>query len=307
MKPTPACIVCRSAAHFDFSKDGYDEYRCPECGLIFVHPQPTEQELDDLYSSVVGYQRGKVRRAHKQLPIHETYRKIISFLREQKVDSVLDVGCSSGDFLARVDEAGMKAVGVEPNDTTAVDAQARGLEVHIGTLDAVDVPRGTFGAAHAGDVIEHVPDPRAFVSEMRNMLKPGGYLVIVTPTIDCFWARATYRLHQWFGLPWSIITPPWHLWQFSEHTLDRLLADYDCTLTKRWYNHLPNLKYELGATHTLGAFKRQRSFKTLLTFLGVATLYPVVFALNYVTKSVRKNDMGMISVYQYQSTETTQE
>ncbi len=54
-------------------------------------------------------------------------------------------------------------------------------------------PDDFFDFIHISHVIEHVLDPRAYIFEMKRILKPGGHLAIGTPNMS----SNLYRFHRW--------------------------------------------------------------------------------------------------------------
>lgn len=66
-------------------------------------------------------------------------------------------------------------------------------------------PDGSFDSASLLDVLEHVADQQAVLSELRRLLKPGGLLVVTVPARHLFsfldtgnWKFRFPRLHRWF-------------------------------------------------------------------------------------------------------------
>lgn len=61
--------------------------------------------------------------------------------------------------------------------------------------DATRLPfeDGSFDAVFAGEIIEHVPEPAAALSEWKRVLRPGGTLILTTPNRDRLLARANGR------------------------------------------------------------------------------------------------------------------
>ncbi len=95
---------------------------------------------------------------------------------------LLDVGCSNGAFLRAFGAArpDWSLTGNDLHDTYRLEVEAiPGVEsFHAGPLAAVD---GTFDLISAIHVLEHVPEPRAFLEGMASKLNPGGALVIQVP------------------------------------------------------------------------------------------------------------------------------
>ncbi len=311
MSQNPTCFICHSTAIFLFDKDGYPHFKCPRCGLVFVHPQPAPTFLaEEVYSEKSGYQSNKV----KDLSTveHGTGRmKLLSYLASRPVangglrGSLLDIGCSSGELMYSAQKLGYDVSGVELNPRTAAIAKANGLKVFQGTLGEAIFAKGSFDLAHMGDLIEHVPDPRTIIAQTYELLKPGGEIIIVTPNMDCFWARSTLWLWKLFGIPWSCSTPPHHLWQFSIGNLKKLIEEEGFTVSKVWYNRCPTLKYELGSLHLFGKWKKARAtgssmanIKAFLFMLFSFGIYSIIFGVNRALEClpVKRFSMAVVAV-----------
>ena len=71
--------------------------------------------------------------------------------------------------------------GVEPDPRAAAWGQANaGVEVRVGLFPEVVLPPCDLFLAL--DVLEHVPDPAAFMSAASALLRPGGVAIIQCPT-----------------------------------------------------------------------------------------------------------------------------
>jgi len=72
-------------------------------------------------------------------------------------------------------------VGLEPSEALFEKAKAalanRG-EVYRVTLEQANLPPASFDAVTLWDVLEHVPDPLAFVRACCSLLKPQGHLFL---------------------------------------------------------------------------------------------------------------------------------
>jgi 2-polyprenyl-3-methyl-5-hydroxy-6-metoxy-1,4-benzoquinol methylase len=129
----------------------------------------------------------------------------------------LDVGCATGMLLEHLRNRGWNVQGVELcRESAEYGMRTKKLDISIGTLEEAGFPDSYFQAIHFSHLIEHVPDPKAFFVEVRKILAPGGYLVVVTPNIAGLQARL-FR-EQWR----SAIAD--HLTLFSKRTLRRMLV-----------------------------------------------------------------------------------
>ncbi|MFM7036277.1 MAG: class I SAM-dependent methyltransferase [Planctomycetaceae bacterium] len=128
----------------------------------------------------------------------------------------LELGCASGQYLVRLQDAGWKAVGIEPGSRPAMMAQQAGLDVHCGTLECCDLPREHFDLVAAWMVFEHIPDVRQTLEGVHDLLKPGGTLLFSIPNAGCW--EATF-----FGRYWYVWELPRHLHHFTPSSIRTLL------------------------------------------------------------------------------------
>jgi SAM-dependent methyltransferase len=101
---------------------------------------------------------------------------------------LLDAGCGSGRTLEDLVHYG-EVHGVELNPEAAAVARARGRgEVLVGRLEELPWGEGTFDLITCLDVIEHTPDDRATLHELRRVCKPGGWLLVTVPAYQALWS-----------------------------------------------------------------------------------------------------------------------
>ncbi len=99
-------------------------------------------------------------------------------------ERVLDVGCGEGAFTAELARAGALPVGVDVAEEPLRRARARHPELELRLVDADgawELADASFDVVWAGEVIEHVLDTAAWLSEVRRVLRPGGRLLLSTP------------------------------------------------------------------------------------------------------------------------------
>jgi SAM-dependent methyltransferase len=292
------CPVCDSDAPLTrlLVKGGFDLYRCAACDHIVVHPVPSSEALARLYSFEGGYQ---THAAQDGVPARAAHPKFVERIarieRHRAGGRLLDVGCSYGEFLGVARARGFDVQGVEMSPDTAALAAAQGTPVFVGSLADARFPDATFDIVHAGDVIEHLTDVRAFVAEIRRVLKPSGLIVVATPNHDAFFPRATLALYRVFRIPWSHATPPWHLHQFSARSLERLLAAHGFATLDVYHTGVA-LGYEVRATGSFSALKRALRARDALGMLrpglegcGALIAYPLVWLLDQVVASERRD------------------
>jgi SAM-dependent methyltransferase len=115
--------------------------------------------------------------------------------------------------------AGWEVTGIEPDPVSASKAVAAGLDVRGGsteTLAAVDNEQ--FDAISLHHVFEHLHRPLEALQRCRQLLKPGGTIVIATPNFSSFG-------HRHFGPDWFPLSPPVHLVLFTADSLRQILEN----------------------------------------------------------------------------------
>ena len=94
---------------------------------------------------------------------------------------VLDLGCRDG-ALTQAYAGGNEIVGVDADREALAEAQKLGIETRWADLDdALPFESGTFDIVVAGELLEHLRDPRSVVSEVLRVLRAGGTFVGSVP------------------------------------------------------------------------------------------------------------------------------
>jgi 2-polyprenyl-3-methyl-5-hydroxy-6-metoxy-1,4-benzoquinol methylase len=187
--------------------------RCPDCGHLFCTTRPDESVYNEDY---VGFAPDPIFQARLRRELRVSFAA-----RIRPPARILDVGCGNGDFLFAAMEMGYATLGIDVSAAAVARVRRRGLDAIQGSLAAAPLERA-FEFVTAWDVIEHVNDPRTFVRRSRDLLTPGGYLVLKTPDVR----RATIGLAM--AAPrWrrGLLQLPAHLQLFNKASLARLLED----------------------------------------------------------------------------------
>ena len=117
---------------------------------------------------------------------------------------ILDVGCGTGANLLMLSEYG-DAEGIDISNDALAFCRERGLDkVKLGAGEKLPYDDGMFDLVTAFDVVEHMDDDLAGLSEMRRVLRPGGRVLLFVPTFMFLWGlqddvsnhRRRYRLPE---------------------------------------------------------------------------------------------------------------
>ncbi len=219
----PVCPVCGDPAVAYAKKNGYDFWRSPACGLLFVWPflktPPQEIYQSDYFSGAkAGF--GYVDYDADKSVLEGFFRKFLKKLASQLPTRgrLLDVGAATGHFVGLANEAAWQAQGIDISAHSVALGVAKGLKMECATLDGFSAADGSFDVLTLWDVIEHVPDPFAALDRCRTLLKTGGLLAINTPDVDSWWARL-------MGPRWHALVPPEHIYIFNRRALGRMLRE----------------------------------------------------------------------------------
>jgi SAM-dependent methyltransferase len=134
---------------------------------------------------------------------------------------VLDLGCRDG-ALTRAYAGENEIVGVDADREALVEAEKLGIETRWADLDeALPFGDATFDVVVAGELLEHLRDPRRVVSEVLRVLRPGGTFVGSVPNAY----RLKNRLR--FLLGRKPENDPTHLHMFASHDVHALLDGFE--------------------------------------------------------------------------------
>jgi SAM-dependent methyltransferase len=129
---------------------------------------------------------------------------------------VLDAGCGSGRTLQELVGYG-EVSGIELDPDAAEVAGSRGHgEVRVGRLEELPWEGGSFDLITCLDVIEHTPDDRVTLAELRRVTKPGGWLLVTVPAYQALWslhdaANHHYRRYGRRALRMAAVETGWRI------------------------------------------------------------------------------------------------
>ena len=100
---------------------------------------------------------------------------------------VLDAGCGSGRMLDELARYG-SVWGVDLSSEAVAASRARGHAVVRAAIESMPFRDGSFDLVTCLDVIEHTPDDRATLAELRRVTRPGGVLIATVPAYQALWS-----------------------------------------------------------------------------------------------------------------------
>ncbi|MFO7978400.1 MAG: class I SAM-dependent methyltransferase [Bacteroidales bacterium] len=213
--PGDPFIACRD---YMVSGEVFQIVRCSTCSLLYTNPRPLPDELHRYYQSEEYISHTESTKSLRDKIYHRVRRemlsrkgKLLDFLKPGK-KRILDVGCGTGAFLKHMQGLGNEVYGYEPALLPREKARQKGITV-IGEEQQLDQLKN-LDVITLWHVLEHMPDFKQKLNQLKKMLSPEGYLVIAVPLWKSFDA-AFYEEY------WAAYDVPRHLFHFDQQTLIR--------------------------------------------------------------------------------------
>ncbi|HUX41058.1 MAG TPA: class I SAM-dependent methyltransferase [Rectinemataceae bacterium] len=236
LRPCPICGSTHFSSLWDLGAFSFS--RCSICGLVQQNPQPDVEFVLARYDeSYLDYEVARhedyaklERMALADLGFAEIQQRLMS--RDApggRTPSFLDVGCATGALIAGLSNEGWSCVGVEPCEPAArYGREVFGLDIRPVVLGKAALHPASFDIVHASHLIEHLNEPVEFLAEAKRLLAPGGVLILTTPNIDGFQARA-------LGAKWRSAIYD-HLFLFSFRNLGKMVenAGFEVLRSSTW-------------------------------------------------------------------------
>ncbi len=118
-------------------------------------------------------------------------------------DTVLEIGCGSGNLLSRMAKRALLAMGVDISEASIDFAkqQCAGLNnVHfkVNSISKMELPDSYYSKVVCQEVIEHLfkEEIDQLISKSYKALKPGGHFLITTPNYSSLWPLIEYIMDK---------------------------------------------------------------------------------------------------------------
>lgn len=161
---------------------------CTRCGLVFLDPMPTADEIERYYRDEYRqhYHGDCIPRAKALLRDERGARERVALLAPllRTGNRVLDIGAGTGAFVAAAVQAGWKAEGIEPNLGFAEFARQRyRAHIHATLLEHAPLADASFDLITSSHVFEHLRAPDEAFARAHRLLKSTGSFHISVPDI----------------------------------------------------------------------------------------------------------------------------
>ena len=192
------CLLCNSTRfYYLFSISDRRVVRCADCGLVFLNPQPGDDELASIPEATrISARDGQGNRQSGDV-VAKFYLSEIRRYRGPSTGRLLQVGHDDGELAVLAEKLSWQVTQQKPD------------------LKNSESPSGQFDLCIVTGALERARSPLAFLKEIHGVLKPGGALFIATPSIDSPQARLMQK--RWTGFKAE------HLTYFGSQTIQTAL------------------------------------------------------------------------------------
>ena len=263
------CNICNSNKYdkifsIKSSETGeiFDITKCSQCQLVYLNPQPSNEELNKYYLEDKYYSYAEVLKEdqgqlnlidrvkkifRKQIfltygsnnhDIFQELKKFLYFPFKRRFGGIpafinkgklLDVGCGDGLFINELKGLGWLVYGLEIDQETVKRVQGSGLEVRCGRFEDFDFKSQKYDVVRLWHVLEHFKNPNFNLRKISSILKPGGQIILGIPNVNSLYSKI-------FKQDWSGFDVPRHLYHFSSRTIKKILVECGYSDIKIYYN-----------------------------------------------------------------------
>jgi SAM-dependent methyltransferase len=197
---------CADDARLDRDHE-FEFVRCSECRHVYVNPRLKPVINDDIYAR---YWRSHEPATVGRSPYGAYVCRQLATLRPP--GELLDFGSGWGSVLNEAGRTGWRATGIEVDERKIAFCREQGLNAVYGDLLHQPFAAGTFDAAIAEQVFEHLYSPVAYMKELHRVLRPDGVLYVAVPNFGSIAAKLR-------GPQWEYVHPASHVRYFDRRSL----------------------------------------------------------------------------------------
>lgn len=210
------CPVCLKDNCIDFSdkrvEKPYRMFHCLSCDVVFSHPMKSASA--DWYET---NEEGLLFKISAQAETHIGWNHR-QFLKEAlPVKTLLDIGCSRGDFIKEAENRGYLVSGIDFDKTNIKLARENFAlrNVYPTTIEEfiLKYPDKKFDVVTFFEVLEHLPDPKLFLDNVKKLLNRQGYIAVSVPNRNRYINTIAY-----------LDKPPYHLIRWTEKALSNFIT-----------------------------------------------------------------------------------
>ncbi len=220
------CPICNSDKFIDIfvctdhfvSDEKFDIVECEKCGLRITKEFPQGDDINRYYKAEAYISHSDTREGL----VNKIYHQVRSIMLNQKANwvrnnivnhnkNLLDIGCGTGYFPARMKQKGWHVIGIEKSDEARLFAAQQFQLEAFSSIDELEdnLPQDRqFEVITLWHVLEHLENLNESMQWLKKRLCDDGTLFIAVPNYKSADAER-------YGEYWAAYDVPRHLWHFS--------------------------------------------------------------------------------------------
>jgi 2-polyprenyl-3-methyl-5-hydroxy-6-metoxy-1,4-benzoquinol methylase len=214
---------------YTVSHETFTIVKCTHCQFLMTNPRPSNENLGQYYMSenyISHSEKSKsiidlIYRISRLFTLRWKFNLVKENI-EQRSFTLLDYGCGAGDFLSECRKRKISVSGVEPSDNARKIAQEK---ITSNVHSDISELNQKFTAITLWHVLEHIPDLKEKLCQLKEHLEENGTIFIAVPNHKSYDSQK-YK-SQWAGYD-----VPRHLWHFSKENVEQLLKKNGLKLKK---------------------------------------------------------------------------
>lgn len=198
------CPLCHIApTPFAVDYQGFQLCYCPRCGLQFVNPRLSFEQLSEKVYTDFYFPKREQTTELNEADAYQFTRQLSNYERLLgRRGKILDLGCGNGSFLHYAHTHGWEIFGAD----IGLSADARRLMCPLweGRLQEIDFGDMRFDVVRLNHVLEHTQNPLAELIRSRELLKPQGIIYVsvpniagISPRLKGLQSRLRLKQHRW--------------------------------------------------------------------------------------------------------------
>lgn len=158
-------------------------YRCGDCGLVFVANVLSDNQLHEAYATLDWTRYYSEIKEQNAAKIRSACLSLKNLTNGDFSKRILDIGCGNGELLEELQNQGyVRVAGHEIPGTDLRHLELMEIKVYQ-DMDWSSVPSHSFDVITMLDVAEHVRSPLELFAQCFRMLRTGGYIYFHTPVV----------------------------------------------------------------------------------------------------------------------------
>ncbi len=249
---------------------------CGACRLLRLDPRPSPAELRSYYPENYWFEpdrsaAGRLEELYRRTVLRDHLNFVSRALRDAGEGRVLDFGCGGGLFLGMLRERGASVLGMDFSiPALRVAWRTQDVPSVCGTLVKPPLASASCAAVTMFHVLEHLEHPAEYLNAARDLLRPGGRLIVQVPNAACW----QFLL---LGENWSGLDVPRHLLNFRVPDLECLLDFCGFEVVRRKFFSLRDNPAGLATSLAPGLDPMARRVRGVVEKPGVKLVKDLVY------------------------------